>query len=109
MLSTAAAPPPAPITIAPLKKEGIWGFLRQPEPIAQDVVGPESYLILILAHNEIRGMLVLFLHYYMVKAPVVLQQKPSLTLPKIKVKVAHLQSEENYPMEESCLFSHFIE
>ncbi|KAJ1401772.1 TRASH domain [Sesbania bispinosa] len=36
----------------------------------------------------------------LVKAPSVLQQEPSLTLPKIKVKVSQQQSEENHPMEE---------
>ncbi|XP_034687510.1 probable ribosome biogenesis protein RLP24 [Vitis riparia] len=37
---------------------------------------------------------------HMVKAPAVLQQEPSLTLPKIKVKVSQQQSEENHAMEE---------
>lgn len=36
----------------------------------------------------------------LVKAPSVLQQDPSLTLPKIKVKVSQQQSEENHAMEE---------
>ncbi|GFZ07308.1 ribosomal protein L24e family protein [Actinidia rufa] len=36
---------------------------------------------------------------HMVKAPAALQQEPSLTLPKIKVKVSQQQSEENR-MEE---------
>lgn len=36
---------------------------------------------------------------HMVKAPALLQQEPSLTLPKIKVKVSQQQSEENR-MEE---------
>ena len=36
---------------------------------------------------------------HMVKAPAALQQEPSLTLPKIKVKVSPQQSEENR-MEE---------
>ena len=37
---------------------------------------------------------------HMVKAPAVLQQEQSLTLPKIKVKVSQQQSEENHAMEE---------
>uniref|UniRef100_K7LI15 TRASH domain-containing protein n=1 Tax=Glycine max TaxID=3847 RepID=K7LI15_SOYBN len=36
----------------------------------------------------------------LVKARYVLQQDPSLTLPKIKVKVSQQQSEENHAMEE---------
>lgn len=36
---------------------------------------------------------------HMVKAPAALQEDPSLTLPKIKVKVSQQQSEENR-MEE---------
>ncbi|KHN04734.1 putative ribosome biogenesis protein RLP24 [Glycine soja] len=36
----------------------------------------------------------------LVKARSVLQQDPSLTLPKIKVKVSQQQSEENHAMEE---------
>lgn len=36
----------------------------------------------------------------LVKAPSVLQQDPSLTLPKVKVKVSQQQSEENRAMEE---------
>uniref|UniRef100_A0A5B7ABU2 Ribosome biogenesis protein RLP24 n=1 Tax=Davidia involucrata TaxID=16924 RepID=A0A5B7ABU2_DAVIN len=36
---------------------------------------------------------------HMVKAPVALQQEPSLTLPKIKVEVSQQQAEENR-MEE---------
>lgn len=36
---------------------------------------------------------------HMVKAPAVLQQEPSLTLPKIKVKVSQQQTEDNR-MEE---------
>ncbi|XP_028757799.1 probable ribosome biogenesis protein RLP24 [Neltuma alba] len=36
----------------------------------------------------------------LVKAPSVLQQDPSLTLPKIKVRVSQQQAEENRPMEE---------
>ena len=35
---------------------------------------------------------------HMVKAPIALQQEPSLTLPKIKVKVSQSQAEDN--MEE---------
>lgn len=37
---------------------------------------------------------------HMVKAPSVLQQDQSLTLPKIKVRVSHQQTEENQTMEE---------
>lgn len=37
---------------------------------------------------------------HLVKAPAVLQQDPSLTLPKIRVKVSQQQSEENHAMEE---------
>ncbi|XP_043699420.1 probable ribosome biogenesis protein RLP24 [Telopea speciosissima] len=37
---------------------------------------------------------------HMVKAPAALQEEPSLTLPKIKVKVSYQQAEENRPMEE---------
>lgn len=37
---------------------------------------------------------------HMVKAPAVLEKEPSLTLPKIKVKVSRPQAEENHPMEE---------
>ncbi|KAL6337046.1 hypothetical protein AAG906_036360 [Vitis piasezkii] len=37
---------------------------------------------------------------HMVKAPAVLEREPSLTLPKIKVKVSRPQAEENHPMEE---------
>ncbi|KAI4356371.1 hypothetical protein L6164_000400 [Bauhinia variegata] len=37
---------------------------------------------------------------HLVKAPSVLQEEPSLTLPKIKVKVFQPQSEENHAMEE---------
>ncbi|XP_042475403.1 probable ribosome biogenesis protein RLP24 [Macadamia integrifolia] len=37
---------------------------------------------------------------HMVKAPAALQKEPSLTLPKIKVKVSHQQAEENHQMEE---------
>ncbi|KAK3226745.1 hypothetical protein Dsin_006607 [Dipteronia sinensis] len=37
---------------------------------------------------------------HMVKAPSVLAQDQSLTLPKIKVKVSQAQSEKNQPMEE---------
>lgn len=36
----------------------------------------------------------------LVKAPSVLQQEPSLTLPKTKVKVSQQQAEENHLMEE---------
>ncbi|XP_059646744.1 probable ribosome biogenesis protein RLP24 [Cornus florida] len=36
----------------------------------------------------------------MVKAPAALQQEPSLTLPKNKVKVSQPQAEENHLMEE---------
>ncbi|KAL3752365.1 hypothetical protein ACJRO7_013078 [Eucalyptus globulus] len=36
----------------------------------------------------------------LVKAPSVLQEEPSLTLPKIKVKVSHQESQENRAMEE---------
>lgn len=41
-------------------------------------------------------------HIHLVKAPSVLLQDPSLTLPKIKVKVSQQQSEENQAMEEWC-------
>ncbi|KAL5735805.1 hypothetical protein ACOSQ2_030593 [Xanthoceras sorbifolium] len=37
---------------------------------------------------------------HMVKAPAVLAQDQSLTLPKIKVKVSQAQTDENQPMEE---------
>ncbi|TXG58339.1 hypothetical protein EZV62_016168 [Acer yangbiense] len=36
----------------------------------------------------------------MIKAPSVLAQDQSLTLPKIKVKISQAQSEKNQPMEE---------
>lgn len=36
----------------------------------------------------------------LVKAPTVLKEDPSLTLPKIKVKVVPSQAEQNQPMEE---------
>ncbi|PKI36374.1 probable ribosome biogenesis protein RLP24 [Punica granatum] len=39
-------------------------------------------------------------HIHLLKAPAVLQEDPSLTLPKIKVKVSQQQSEENQAMEE---------
>ncbi|XP_010278219.1 PREDICTED: probable ribosome biogenesis protein RLP24 [Nelumbo nucifera] len=37
---------------------------------------------------------------HMVKAPAVLREDSSFTLPKIKVKASHQQAEENHPMEE---------
>ncbi|KAJ9188725.1 hypothetical protein P3X46_000092 [Hevea brasiliensis] len=37
---------------------------------------------------------------HMVKPPSILAQDPSLTLPKIKVKVSRQQTEENHAMEE---------
>ena len=36
----------------------------------------------------------------MVKPPALLKEDPSLTLPKIQVKVAQSQAEKNQPMEE---------
>lgn len=44
-------------------------------------------------------------HIHLVKAPSVLQQDPSLTLPRVKVKVSQQQSEENHAMEEWCPWS----
>ncbi|GAB4824753.1 hypothetical protein Ancab_007616 [Ancistrocladus abbreviatus] len=48
--------------------------------------------------KETRKELVQSIH--MVKAPSVLVQEPSLTMPKIKVKVSQQQVEENHAMEE---------
>ena len=45
----------------------------------------------------------------LVKAPSVLQQDPSLTLPKIKVKVSQQQSEENHAAMEEQFYQCFIQ
>ncbi|OWM82066.1 probable ribosome biogenesis protein RLP24 [Punica granatum] len=49
-------------------------------------------------HKEAQKELEQSIH--LIKAPAVLQQDPSLTLPKIQVKVSQQQSEENHAMEE---------